>query len=153
MAGKNKKALSGNEYPAVPVPAVGVVVPGPDGRVLMVRRGNPPARGLWSVPGGSIELGETMFQCAMREVWEETRIRCMPLRVCNAVDAIYRDQEGAIRFHYVIVYVVARWESGEPQAGDDASEASWFSLEEIKSLDTPGRTCELLQQVRELQGF
>ncbi len=150
MTERNKKALIENEYPSVPRPAVGVVVIDRNNRVLMVKRGKPPAQGLWSVPGGSIELGETIFQCAKREVLEETGIRCSPLRVCNAIDAIYRDEKGKVRFHYVIIYVVAHDGGGNLHAHDDALEAAWYSLEEIEALETPGRTVELLGQIEEL---
>ncbi len=150
MVQGNKKALIENEYPTMPRPAVGVVVVDGDKRILMVRRGKPPAQGLWSVPGGSIELGETIFQCAKREVLEETGITCIPARICNAIDAIYRDKGGTVRFHYVIVYVVAHYEKGEPCARDDALEAGWFSLDQIELLATPGRTVMLLRQIEEL---
>ena len=67
-----------NEYPSLPRQAVGIVVLDGSGRLLMVKRGNPPAKNLWSVLKGSIELGETMFQCARREVLKETGITCTP---------------------------------------------------------------------------
>jgi len=146
MTQDNKKGLIENEYPAVPRPAVGVVVIGDKRKLLMVSRAKPPAQGLWSVPGGSIELGETIFESAMREVFEETAIKCRPFGVCDAIDAIYRDKKGLVRFHYVIVYVVARYESGLVMARDDASQAGWFAIEEIAGLNTPGRTAELLRK-------
>jgi ADP-ribose pyrophosphatase len=146
MRQDNKKDIIENEYPSVPRPAVGVVVKGPGGRILMVKRGKPPAEDLWSVPGGSIELGETIFQCAEREVLEETGIRCQAFRVCDAIDAIYRDEKGIVRFHYVIVYVLARYQAGTVFAGDDAVDAGWFSMEEIGRMNTPGRTVELIKR-------
>ena len=151
MTDDNKKGLIENEYPLVPRPAVGTVVVGPGGKILLIKRGKPPAEGLWSVPGGSIELGETIFQCAEREVFEETGIKCAPARICNAVDAVYRDKKGAVRFHYVIVYVVACFKGGKIRARDDAADAAWFSLDEVEFLDTPGRTVQLLRQIDELK--
>jgi ADP-ribose pyrophosphatase len=123
MAGENRKGLIENEYPEMPRPAVAAIVISPDRRVLMVKRGKPPAQDMWSVPGGSIELGETVFESAKREVLEETGIICNPKRVCNVIDAIYRDESGTIRFHYVIVYVVAEFLHGRIKAQDDAIEA------------------------------
>ena len=153
MTDDNKKGLIENEYPTVPRPAVGTVVVGPEEKILLIKRGKPPAEGLWSVPGGSVEVGETVFQCAEREVYEETGIKCVPIRFCNVIDAIYRDQRGAVRFHYVIVYVLARFMGGELSARDDAVDAGWFSLDEVELLGTPGRTVELLRQIDELKRF
>jgi mutator protein MutT len=117
------------------VPAVGVVVVRDDGRVLLARRRNPPSEGLWSLPGGRLELGETISECARREVREECGIECEPLEVFHAVDRIHLDSEGRVRFHYLIVDVLARWTSGQPAAGTDASEVGWFALAEFASLE------------------
>ncbi len=138
------------EYPAFPVPAVGVVAISSSDRILMIKRGKPPAMGLWSVPGGSIELGETVYQAAYREVLEETGLQCKPYRICDAVDAIYRDKNGRVRFHYVILYVAASCEELIPVAGDDAVEARWLSLDDIRQLHTPGRTCMLIEKIMKM---
>ncbi len=110
-----------------------------DGRVLLARRLNPPQQGRWSIPGGRIELGETVAQCVRREVREECGVECEPLEVFHSVDRIYEDEDGRVRFHYVIVDVLARWVSGEALAGTDASEVGWFDVQELTALDlTPG---------------
>ncbi len=110
-----------------------------DGRVLLARRLNPPQQGRWSIPGGRIELGETVAQCVRREVREECGGECEPLEVFHSVDRIYEDEDGRVRFHYVIVDVLARWVSGEALAGTDASEVGWFDVQELTALDlTPG---------------
>ncbi len=110
-----------------------------DGRVLLARRLNPPQQGRWSIPGGRIELGETVAQCVRREVREECGVECEPLEVFHSVDRIYEDENGRVRFHYVIVDVLARWVSGEAVAGTDASEVGWFDVQELTALDlTPG---------------
>ncbi len=127
------------EYPEAPVAAVGVVVVREDGRLLLARRANPPAQGLWSLPGGRIELGETVVEAARREVREECGVECEPLEVFHAVDRVFRDREGRVQYHYLIVEVLARWVSGEVSPGSDASEADWFKTRELSSLDiTPG---------------
>lgn len=127
------------EYPLAPVPAVGAVVVRGDGRFLLARRLNPPQQGRWSLPGGRIELGETVAECVRREVREECGVECEPLEVFHSVDRIYRDGEGAVQYHYVIVDVLARWISGEAVADTDASEAGWFAVHELGGLDlTPG---------------
>ncbi|MDP9351385.1 MAG: NUDIX hydrolase [Chloroflexota bacterium] len=131
--------MAAREYPSAPVPAVGAVVVREDGRVLLARRLNPPQQGRWSIPGGRIELGETVAQCVRREVREECGVECEPLEVFHSVDRIYEDENGRVRFHYVIVDVLARWVSGEAVAGTDASEVGWFDVQELTALDlTPG---------------
>ena len=127
------------EYPELPVAAVGVVVVRGDGRVLLARRANPPAQGLWSLPGGRMELGETVAEAARREVFEECGVRCEPLEVFHTVDRIFRDPEGRVRYHYVIIEVLAHWVSGQVLPGSDALEVGWFDLEQLPELDiTPG---------------
>jgi mutator protein MutT len=135
------------EYPSAPVPAVAVVVVRGDGQVLLVRRGTPPSAGLWSVPGGRLELGETVAECARREVREECGVECAPLRVYHVGDHVFRDDEGRIRYHYLIVDVLARWIAGEPVAASDAEAVGWFALEDLAALST---TSGLEAVVREL---
>ena len=104
-----------------------------EGRVLLVRRANPPDAGRWGFPGGKIETGETIEQAAIRELYEETEIRGEALQTFTAVDVFDHDEHGALRRHFVLVAVLCRWCSGEPMAGDDALEAEWFDLEELGS--------------------
>jgi len=127
------------EYPATPVASVGVIVRRDDGAVLLVRRANPPSQGLWSVPGGRLELGETAAECARREVREECGVECVPTDVFHVVDRIYRNDEGRVQYHYVIVELLAWWSSGEPVAGDDASAVAWVHPTGLNAYDlTPG---------------
>lgn len=144
------KETCGNEYPCAPRAAVGVVVQADDGKILMIKRAKPPAEDTWSVPGGSIELGETLFQAAVREVNEEAGLEIEPIPVFQTVDAVYRDESGRIQYHYLIVYVFARYVAGQVRAGDDASEAGWFSLDQIEGLNTPGRTLETIKRILEI---
>ncbi len=134
-------------YPTFPIPAVGVAVISENDRLLMIKRGKPPAMGLWSVPGGTIELGETVFDAARREVFEETSLLCNPCKIFDAIDAIYKDDDGKLLYHYIILYVVARCEEKPPIARDDALEAGWFSIDEIKNFSTPGKTYQLLKRI------
>ncbi|QJE73776.1 NUDIX hydrolase [Aerophototrophica crusticola] len=119
--------------PTHPRVGVGCIVWKGD-RVLLVRRGKPPGYGEWSLPGGSQELGETLFQAAAREVLEETGVTATPTSVLTAVDNIVPGPDGGILFHYTIVDVVADWAAGEPQAADDVLDARWATLAEAEAL-------------------
>ena len=104
------------------------------GRLLLILRAREPGRGNWSFPGGRLELGETVFQAVTWEVREETGLEIEPLRIFQVYDWITRDDRGDVRWHYVVNYVLARALSGEPQAGDDAADLRWVTLEELSSL-------------------
>jgi ADP-ribose pyrophosphatase YjhB (NUDIX family) len=102
-----------------------------EGRVLLVRRANPPDQGCWGYPGGRIEPGEGIVEAAVRELAEETGLVGEALDIFSAVDVIDRDPAGGLRYHYVLVAVLCRWKTGMPRAGDDALEVGWFSPDEI----------------------
>jgi ADP-ribose pyrophosphatase YjhB (NUDIX family) len=119
--------------PAVVRPVVAVLaVPVREHRVLLVKRANPPDQGKWGFPGGRIELGETVSAAALRELAEETGVAAEALDVLTVLDIIDRDAAGALRFHYVLIAVLCRWRAGEPVAADDALEAGWFGLDDLK---------------------
>ncbi len=132
------------EYPDHPIVGVGVVVLSGD-RVLLVRRGQAPNKGRWSLPGGGQELGETYREAARREVREEAAVEVEVRGLIDVVDSITRDDAGRIRFHYVLVDVLAVWRSGEVRAGGDAAEARWFALD---ALDGLGLWSETLRVIR-----
>jgi len=114
-----------------PVPAtIAAVIR--DGSVLLVRRANPPDVGLWGFPGGKIDLGETIAQAAVRELFEETGIQADAGPVFNCVDVLDRAEDGMIRHHYVLIAVLCRWTAGSPVAGDDALEAAWHPLTDLR---------------------
>ena len=133
-------------YPDLPRVAVGAVVL-KDNRVLLVRRAKPPAQGLWAIPGGSVELGETLQQAAEREILEETGITIQANKTVYTFDLIEKDENNRIRFHYVIVDLMADYISGKPLPGDDADEVRWVSSEELKNLDVNPRTLTVLNSV------
>jgi ADP-ribose pyrophosphatase YjhB (NUDIX family) len=114
-------------------------------QVLLIQRGKPPGEGEWSLPGGSQELGETLFEAAIREVWEETGVAAVALSVLTAVDNIIHDAAGALLFHYTIVDVVAEWQAGEPVAGDDARAVCWAGLDEWERLVVWGPLRDVLR--------
>lgn len=133
-----------NEYPAQPRVAVGAIV-FKDKRVLLVRRGKPPAMDLWAIPGGSVEICETLQRAAEREILEETGITIKALEPVFTFDYIERDESGCARFHYVIIDLTANYISGEPRAGDDAAEARWISPEQMSALSVSSKTRQLLK--------
>jgi ADP-ribose pyrophosphatase YjhB (NUDIX family) len=110
-----------------------VVVRGGD--VLLIRRGREPLLGAWSLPGGALELGETMAEGVAREILEETGIRVRPVEIVATLDRIVRDDQLRVRFHYVLVewFCFAEAEEEPLVCGDDAAEARWVSREEISS--------------------
>lgn len=124
--------------------AVGAVV-FKDECVLLVRRGQPPAEGLWAIPGGNVEIGETLQEAAEREILEETGVQIRASKPIYTFDAIDRDAAGKVRFHYVIVDLAADYVLGEPSPGDDALEARWVSAHEIHNLRVSAATLDLLK--------
>ncbi len=102
-----------------------------EGKVLLVRRANPPDAGLWGFPGGRIEWGESAAEAAVRELAEETGVHAEPGLSFRALDALDRAADGTLLHHYVLVAVLCRWISGDGAAADDALDAAWMSLEEI----------------------
>jgi len=137
--------MTDNSYPEMPKVAVGAVV-FKNERVLMVRRGQPPSEDLWAIPGGSVELGETLQEAAEREILEETGIHIRAGEPVFTFDAIDRDRAGKIRFHYVIVDLAADYIRGDPKAGDDAADARWISAQEINTLQVSAPTLKLLNE-------
>lgn len=131
-------------YPDQPRAAAGAIV-FKEERVLLVLRGQSPAENMWAIPGGSIKLGETLQQAAEREVYEETGLVVRAREPVLAFDSIVRDDSGQVRFHYVIVDLIADYVSGEPKAGDDALDARWVSAQEMKNLNVNSKTEELLR--------
>ena len=141
----NTKTPSPTTYPDAPRVAVGAIVFN-NGNILLVKRGKPPAEGVWAIPGGSVRLGETLKEAAEREILEETGVTIEAHEPAYTFDAVHRDESGAVRFHYVIVDLMAEYISGEPKPGDDALDARWFSSEEIRNVKVSDATVKLLEE-------
>lgn len=116
--------------PSRPIAAVLAVVVH-EGRVLLVRRANPPDAGLWGFPGGKIEHGETVAAAALRELLEETAVLGTTVSVLDALDAFETAEDGSVIRHFILIAVLCRWAEGEPVAGDDALEAGWFPIVDL----------------------
>ena len=138
--------MSKREYPDRPVVGIGAVVIR-DGKVLLIRRGVAPGRGLWAVPGGSLELGETLQQGAEREILEETGITIRAREPIYAFDFFERDPDGRIRFHFAIVDLAADYIRGDVKGADDALEARWLAPGDLDHLPVSKNTLKLLQSV------
>jgi ADP-ribose pyrophosphatase len=132
-----------NRYPDAPRAAVGAVVIH-ENRVLLVKRGRAPAKDSWAIPGGSVHLGETLQSAAEREVLEETGVTVRAGDPVFTFDAIDRDETGGVRFHYIIVDLVAEYLAGDPRPGDDAADARWIAPGELASLPVNRVTRRLL---------
>ena len=118
------------EYPAHPVVGVGAVVVR-DGRALIIRRAHEPRKGEWSLPGGHLDLGESLIDAVRREVKEETGLDVHPGPIVETFDRVHRDPDGRIRFHFVIVDFVCEAPPGEAVAGSDAEAVAWVTAAEL----------------------
>ncbi len=115
-------------YPERPFAGVGALVFRGE-EVLLVKRGNPPRQGQWSIPGGIQQLGESVAEAVLREVKEEAGIDVEVKEVIAVVDSIARDEAGRVSYHYTLVDLLAEWQAGEAVAGDDAAEVAWVPLD------------------------
>jgi 8-oxo-dGTP diphosphatase len=120
------------EYPPHPVVAVGAIVT-KAGKVLLVRRKREPSRGLWSLPGGAVKLGEGLREAVAREVKEECGIEVTVKEVVEVLDRIFADRNGRVRYHYVIIDFLASWRRGRLKAASDISEAAWVDPGAIRN--------------------
>ena len=128
-----------------PKPAVSALIVR-DGRILLIKRGHEPNKGLWSLPGGGIELGETAREAVAREVLEETSLVVEPGEVAGVYDVISRDGD-AVQVHYVVITFLAKVTSGELRPASDAADAQWVDPERVKDFPT---TAHLTEHLRSL---
>lgn len=135
-----------NEFPDRAVPAVSALVFRGDS-VLLVKRKDEPSRGLWSPPGGSLEVGETVEAAAAREALEETGVAVRPVRVADVRDVILKDLVGRVQWHYVLFGVLCEYVSGEPFPASDAENARFLPLRELGEYEVTPTARETLQRV------
>jgi 8-oxo-dGTP diphosphatase len=132
------------EYPETPLVGVGAIIIEGD-RVALVKRGRPPLAGQWSIPGGLLEVGETLRACAEREVREETGLTVVIGELLGVFDRVVPDVDGQIHYHYVLIDFLARRASGELTPADDAEDARWFTREELPGLHLNPETLKVIQ--------
>lgn len=137
------------EYPESPLVGVGAIIV-ERGRVVLVKRGHAPLAGEWSIPGGALEIGETLREAVVREVLEETGIAVEPSELLGVYDRVLRDKEGRTLYHYVLIDFLCRRLDGEPRASGDAQEARWFTRQELTRLPLPPDTQDVIRKGFEL---
>jgi mutator protein MutT len=133
------------EYPDRPFVGVGAVI-AEGGRVLLVKRGHAPAKGEWSIPGGTMEIGETVREAVVREVREETGLIVEAGELLGVFDRVLRDPSGRVQFHYVLIDFLCIPTGGHLQAGGDAAEARWFTAEGVCELALPEDTAKIIRE-------
>jgi 8-oxo-dGTP diphosphatase len=133
----------GREYPDTPLVGVGAVMLR-DNRVLLIRRGQAPLLGEWSLPGGVLECGESLREATIREVREETGLAVETGEMLGVYERVIRNDDGRVRYHYVLIDFLCRVLGGDLAAGTDAAEVRWFEPEELEGLDLPHDTREVI---------
>ncbi len=136
------------DYPERPIVGVGAVIV-EDGQVVVVERSSEPRKGEWSIPGGVLEVGETLRQCAAREALEETGLSVEPGEVLEVFDSIFPDEQGRARYHYVLIDFLCRVVGGELRAGSDARQARWITRTELEGLPLSTTTRSLIRKALE----
>jgi mutator protein MutT len=135
-------------YPKQPIVGVGAVIIC-DGKILLEKRRNEPGKGKWSIPGGLVELGETAEQTVIREVEEETSLKVEKPELIDVVGNIIRDENGEIKYHFVIIDYFVKLRSGDLEVGSDAEELRWVLLDEVEKYDLTKTFRAFFQRNRE----
>jgi 8-oxo-dGTP diphosphatase len=130
-------------YPDRPFLAVSAVIVR-DGEFLAVRRARPPMQGLFTLPGGGVEAGESLAEAVRREVQEETGLTIEPVTLAGYREVIARDERGRVERHFVILAFAARWVAGEPRLNDEVAEARWMRPAALRDLATTEGLAEIV---------
>ena len=140
--------LSERQYPQFPIPGVGAIVVGPKG-ILLARRDKSPRQGLWAFPGGGVEVGETQQETIVREVEEETGVKCEVKEFVTTFDLIMKDSSGKVEFHFLLNYFLARalTESTKPEFDD--GEVGWFHPDGLPSDMADQKLIDIIHVMRE----
>ena len=123
----------GREFPIHPIVGVGAIILKED-EVLLIKRGTPPSKGNWSIPGGGVELGESLREACHREVMEETGLEIKIIEQCAVLDRIIKDSINRVQFHYVLIDYLCSPVGGNLQAGTDATEILWHNIHSLQSI-------------------
>jgi 8-oxo-dGTP diphosphatase len=132
-------------YPKRPLVGVGALI-FDGGRILMAQRGKEPLKGWWSLPGGALEIGESLADAVRREVLEETGLEIEPLRVFEIFERIIRDAEGAPEYHYVLIDYLCRVTGGVLRPGDDVCRVEWMERSVLPGIQITEGTLGVIQK-------
>jgi mutator protein MutT len=138
-------AESDRRYPKRPLVGVGAIIFKRD-RILMAQRGKQPLQGWWSLPGGALELGESLQDAVCREVLEETGLVVHPVKLFEVFERILRDDAGAPEYHYVLIDYVCRVSGGELRAGDDVCRVEWVLQRDLRDLQITEGTLAVIER-------
>jgi len=130
-------------YPDRPILAVSAAIIR-DGRVFIARRARGPALGVWTMPGGMVEVGETLREALIREILEETSMTIEPVALAGHREVIVRDDSGRVSRHFVILCFASRWIAGETRLNDELDESEWVRPSELKDLKTTEGLAEIV---------
>ncbi len=136
-------AADDRAYPDRPFLAVSAAIIR-DGRVLVARRARGPALGIWTMPGGVVEAGETLMEALKREIEEETSLIVEPVALAGHREVLVRDEDRRVSRHFVILCFATRWISGEPKLNEELAEARWLKPEELGQLKTTEGLAEIV---------
>jgi ADP-ribose pyrophosphatase YjhB (NUDIX family)/quinol monooxygenase YgiN len=137
-------------YPARPIAGVGAIVVDGQRRVLLVKRANPPLAGRWSLPGGRVELGETLVEAVAREVLEETGLVVKVGPLVDVIDRIHRDSDGRVEYHYVLLDHLCQPAGGVLRAATDAAEVTWAAAGDLGAYGIVAATRRVIEHALEM---
>jgi len=138
------------KYPDRPIIGVGGIIFQED-QVLLIKRGMEPSLGQWSIPGGAVHVGETLDEAVRREILEETHLEVEVLTLAKVLDRIFRDPDGRVAYHYVLVDFLCRWKAGELRSDSDAQDARFVSLQDLPSYQIAPVTLEVIHRADRLR--
>ena len=144
-------AVDDRTYPARPILAASIAV-FRDGKALIATRTKPPGAGVWSLPGGLVEVGETLEEAALRELMEEVGVTARIVGFNRHVQRVDRDDDGRFRHHFVVASFVGAWVSGDPQTGPEAGEVRWVDPADLGGLPTTPHLQRILLRAAEIAG-
>ena len=141
------------EYPTKPIIGIGAVIIC-NGKILLVKRGSEPGKNKWSIPGGLVELGETVQETTVREVKEETNLDVQVRSLIDVVDNLELDEKGRLHYHFVILDFLVHLKRGSLRAGSDVLNVRWVPLSDVEEYDLTKTFREFFERNRGmLQGF
>ncbi|HKZ87808.1 MAG TPA: NUDIX hydrolase [Candidatus Bathyarchaeia archaeon] len=140
-------------YPDHPVVGVGAVILR-EGKILLEKRKNEPARGRWSIPGGVVDVGESLEDAVIRETKEETGLEVETPTLIDVVYQVDRDGDGKVKYHFVIIDYLVHVKCGEPEASSDADALKWVAFDEVEKYDLTASFRRFFQKNKEkLENF